>query len=107
MRTLAHELVHHKQRCKHDNLDGSDGSDHENQANAAAGVILRNFGRKNPRLYESLEERGNIGAVLSSGLILASTSGQTLKSKKTTMGRHSYENPKESKRTKYTRGETV
>jgi len=107
MRTLAHELVHHKQRCMHDKLDGSDGSDHENQANATAGVILRNFGRKNPRLYESLEERGNIGAVLSSGLVLASTSGQTLKSKKSTMGRHSYENPKKSKRTKSTRGETV
>ncbi|CAB4124298.1 hypothetical protein UFOVP49_136 [uncultured Caudovirales phage] len=57
LRTLAHELVHHKQ-----NLDGKlndieaagkTGSDHENEANALAGVILRHYGKKNPKIFES------------------------------------------------------
>lgn len=58
LRTLAHELVHYKQ--KQDgaiNLDnatetGADGSEIENEANAKAGVLLRKFGRDNPDIYE-------------------------------------------------------
>ncbi|MFW6242752.1 MAG: hypothetical protein ACOC2W_01180 [bacterium] len=54
LRTLAHELVHHKQniegRLKENS--GDTGSDEENEANSLAGVILRNFGRKNPVIYE-------------------------------------------------------
>lgn len=45
LRTLAHELVHCKQRednrLKHDS--GETGSDEENEANARAGIIMRNF----------------------------------------------------------------
>jgi Zn-dependent peptidase ImmA (M78 family) len=54
LRTLAHELVHHKQ-----NLDGrinyesgETGSDIENEANAKAGVLLRDFGKKNNEIYQ-------------------------------------------------------
>lgn len=54
LRTVAHELVHHKQR-KQNKLtpDSSEtGSEHENEANALAGVLLREFGQKNPTIFE-------------------------------------------------------
>ena len=54
LRTVAHEMVHHMQ-----NLDsrlepnsGEDGSPEENEANSLAGVIMRQFGRENPHIYE-------------------------------------------------------
>ena len=54
LRTLAHELVHHMQ-----NLDnrlnpdsGMDGSPEENEANSLAAVLMRQFGRENPEIYE-------------------------------------------------------
>ena len=58
LRTLAHELVHLKQR--QDGYiggpeDGATGSDVENEANAAAGILLRDFGRRNEHIYESKE----------------------------------------------------
>ena len=52
LRTLAHELVHHMQNLKGDKLNGDDGSDTENEANARAGVIMRKFGRENPEIFE-------------------------------------------------------
>ena len=52
LRTLAHELVHHMQNLKGDELNGDDGSDTENEANARAGVIMRKFGRENPEIFE-------------------------------------------------------
>ena len=56
MRTLAHELVHCKQREEREELDGSDGSPDENEANAMAGVLLRRWADKNPQLFsESVE----------------------------------------------------
>ena len=51
MRTLAHELVHWKQRVDGMELDGSDGSDTENQANAIAGIIMRKFGQMYPEYF--------------------------------------------------------
>ena len=51
MRTLAHELVHWKQRVEGLELDGSDGSETENQANAIAGVIMRKFGQMYPQYF--------------------------------------------------------
>lgn len=51
MRTLAHELVHWKQMVSNMPLDGSDGSDVENQANAVAGVIMRKFGKMHPEYF--------------------------------------------------------
>jgi hypothetical protein len=52
-RTLAHELVHHAQRERGSELDGSTGSETENEANAMAGSILRVWGRQNPAIFES------------------------------------------------------
>lgn len=51
MRTLAHELVHWKQRTENMELDGSDGSETENQANSIAGVIMRKFGQMYPEYF--------------------------------------------------------
>ena len=58
LRTLAHELVHLKQReigTVGGYEDGATGSDVENEANAAAGILLRDFGRRNGHIYESKE----------------------------------------------------
>jgi hypothetical protein len=43
LRTLAHELVHHKQREDGKVLNGEDGSNIENEANATAGTLMRKF----------------------------------------------------------------
>ncbi len=55
LRTLGHELVHHRQNelghIKNPN-DGKSGSPIENQANAMAGVLMRNFGKANDVIYE-------------------------------------------------------
>ena len=57
LRTLGHELVHHAQNEQGvlNNESGETGSEHENEANAKAGVLLRNFGRSNPVIYEDYE----------------------------------------------------
>jgi hypothetical protein len=54
LRTLAHELVHDKQRKAGVLKQGSNetGSEDENEANALAGVLLREFGQKNPIIFE-------------------------------------------------------
>lgn len=53
-RTLAHELVHYKQDLN-DELNGENpgatGSPQENEANAEAAVIMRNWGKANPDLF--------------------------------------------------------
>ena len=51
MRTLAHELTHWKQRLEGQEMDGNDGSDTENQANAVAGIIMRRFGKAYPECF--------------------------------------------------------
>lgn len=53
LRTLAHELVHHYQKLNGDELNGEDGSETENEANAKAGIIMRKFGRENPEIFEN------------------------------------------------------
>lgn len=54
-RSIAHELVHHKQnlegRLSDTKKDGSDGSEIENEANAVAGVIIRKWGKIHPETY--------------------------------------------------------
>jgi cytidyltransferase-like protein len=59
LRTLAHELVHHKQNIdgRIYNDSGETGSEIENEANARAGVILRNFGKQNNMIYEGLDSK--------------------------------------------------
>lgn len=54
LRTLAHEIVHYKQDT--DGVlgpeSGKDGSEHENEANAKAAVIMRLWGKMNPELFQ-------------------------------------------------------
>lgn len=54
-RSIAHELVHHKQnlegRLIDAGKDGEDGSPIENEANAVAGVLIRKYGKLHPELY--------------------------------------------------------
>ena len=54
LRTLAHELVHRKQAEIRplSAEDGKTGSEIENEANAAAGVLLRQFGQYRPEIFE-------------------------------------------------------
>jgi len=57
LRTLGHELTHHKQN----ELDllqpksGTTGSPVEDEANAVAGVLMREFGKRNELIYEGLK----------------------------------------------------
>ena len=55
LRTLAHELVHHKQREEGRVLDGSDESDIEAEANAKAGVLMRKFRVIHPEVFKTLD----------------------------------------------------
>lgn len=52
-RTLAHELTHFKQDTLDmlDDTSGETGSPIENEANAMAGIIMRNFGQTNPDVF--------------------------------------------------------
>lgn len=54
LRTLAHELVHYKQNQegKLEPHSGDDGTEQENEANSIAGVLMREFGKKNPIIFE-------------------------------------------------------
>lgn len=55
-RSIAHELQHHKQnidgRLQDVAKDGADGSEIENEANAVAGVVIRQYGKKFPIIYK-------------------------------------------------------
>jgi hypothetical protein len=54
-RTLAHELVHYSQDLKKELEDddaGTTGSPQENEANARAAVIMRNWGKRNPNYFD-------------------------------------------------------
>jgi len=59
MRTLAHELVHYVQRLNNELEDhsGETGSEHENQANAAAGILMRDFGKTHPEYFHSNDKQ--------------------------------------------------
>jgi Zn-dependent peptidase ImmA (M78 family) len=52
-RTLAHELVHYKQDTQNRLTpeSGKTGHDHENEANAAAAIIMRNFAQIQPEMF--------------------------------------------------------
>jgi hypothetical protein len=54
-RTLAHELVHYKQDLNKElegENPGATGSPQENEANAEAAVIMRNWGKQHPEYFE-------------------------------------------------------
>ena len=52
-RTLAHELVHYKQDVQNrlEPNSGQTGHTHENEANAAAAIIMRNFAQIKPEMF--------------------------------------------------------
>jgi cytidyltransferase-like protein len=54
LRTVAHELVHRKQdedgRISYES--GKTGSEIENEANAKAGILLRDFGKQHEEIYQ-------------------------------------------------------
>ena len=57
-RTVAHELVHHKQKeegriGKDISNEGATGSPQENEANAEAGKLMRWFAKANPEMFKS------------------------------------------------------
>lgn len=57
LRTVAHELVHHKQNedgrlGKDIAKEGATGSDIENEANSEAGKVMRYYGRENPFYFD-------------------------------------------------------
>lgn len=51
LRTLAHEMVHYKQSIdgRIDHTSGETGSPIENEANAMAGVMMRNLNKAHPK----------------------------------------------------------
>jgi Zn-dependent peptidase ImmA (M78 family) len=53
-RTLAHEIKHHKQDLMGllHNESGKTGSEEENEANAFAGIVMREFGQLHPEIFE-------------------------------------------------------
>ena len=51
LRSLAHEMVHYKQIISGQSIQGHTGSRHENEANAKAGVVLRDYGKLHPELF--------------------------------------------------------
>jgi hypothetical protein len=62
LRTLGHELVHHKQReDKNTAMDGTTGSDAENEANAKAGILMRNFREVYPSIFTEIFNVGPWG----------------------------------------------
>lgn len=58
MRSLAHELVHHRQRLDGEisadaaDESGKTGSVYENEANSEAGIIMRNYAQINGGIFE-------------------------------------------------------
>ena len=56
IRSVAHELVHHKQNERGEltgrQEEGEDGSPWEDEANAKAGELVRKYGRENPEIYD-------------------------------------------------------
>jgi hypothetical protein len=56
LRSLAHEIIHYAQKYdgslnKYEN-PGETGNPIENEANAGAGILLRNFGKMYPQIFE-------------------------------------------------------
>ena len=56
IRSIAHEMVHHNQNVRGDlrgnKGEGEKGSPWEDEANARAGRLVRQFGDENPEIYD-------------------------------------------------------
>lgn len=63
IRTIAHEMVHRKQDelglIKNALTDGATGSSIENQANSVAGILLRQYGKRNKAIYTESKQYTN------------------------------------------------
>ena len=74
MRTIAHELIHHHQR-----VQGVAKSEQmkEDEANAMAGRIMRDFDTTHPRVFndKSIRSLKEDGAVMSSGAGISGSAG--------------------------------
>lgn len=55
LRSIAHEIRHMKQNIDGElnYMSGEDGSPEENQAHSFSGLMIRKYGRKNPKIYEN------------------------------------------------------
>ncbi|NDB83894.1 MAG: hypothetical protein EB127_14400 [Alphaproteobacteria bacterium] len=86
LRTLGHEMVHHKQNedGRLHAMAGETGSSFENEANAQAGVLLRNYGKTNPTIYEDYENpyRFDWGTPAGTNYMTKLTPGQPFKPQK-------------------------
>jgi hypothetical protein len=58
LRTLAHELTHYKQDLNNELTPGAGetGTDQENEANANAGITMRDFADQNPEYFGLAED---------------------------------------------------
>ena len=58
LRTIAHEMVHHRQNelGELETDSGETGSKHENQANSIAGILMRNYTKQHPELFGKAAE---------------------------------------------------
>jgi hypothetical protein len=58
LRTIAHELTHQHQHEREDVPEhaGETGSEWENEANARAGILMRDYGQDHPGLFAQFEE---------------------------------------------------
>jgi hypothetical protein len=77
LRTLAHELVHRKQ-AELDQLgpdSGKTGSPTENEANAAAGVLMRQYGKYRPEIFEASLKEAEQKKTLSNPIIYCDMDG--------------------------------
>jgi hypothetical protein len=52
LRTVAHELAHHKQRLDGDTTNNTDLAELEGQADQVAGMIMKLYVRKFPEIIE-------------------------------------------------------
>ena len=65
LRSLAHELVHHRQEelGMIEAASGDTGSEIENEANALAGVLLRDYGKEHIEIYDLSSQLNEVGEV--------------------------------------------
>jgi len=54
LRTLGHEIKHYEQDLKGllNNKSGETGSEQENEANSFAGIVMREYGKLHPEIFE-------------------------------------------------------
>jgi Zn-dependent peptidase ImmA (M78 family) len=67
MRTLCHELIHHKQfeiGTAHDGMNKEQTQSIEDEANAIAGRMMRDYGAEHEEIYESVSISKHIRAAI-------------------------------------------